>query len=279
MDIDGTKVHYVEEGQGPALILIHGAGGSSREWTFSMMPKLTDRYRVIAVDRPGHGFTSRIENRANSAESMKEQADLIVKLAENLGVSNAIVAGQSYGGGVAMAMAVHHPEFLDALVMIAGVSNPWDGELDQWYKTTDTFFGKWFLVPAISILTTRDKAVETVNGIFAPNQAPDGYIDHMGIDVSTRPSQIRANSAQINRSFEDVTNQYKRYGEISVPTEIIHGDADTTVPLQVHSVPLSKQIEGANLTVLEGIGHMPQQVREADVIAAIDRAAKRAGLN
>ena len=63
-----------------------------------------------------------------------------------------------------------------------------------------------------------------------------------------------------------------------MPVEIVHGDADTIVPLNVHSIKLPDQIDGANLTVREGVGHMPQHSHAADVIAAIDRVASRAGL-
>jgi pimeloyl-ACP methyl ester carboxylesterase len=278
VDIDGTTVHYVSRGSGPALILIHGAGGSSREWTFSMMDKLADRYRVIAVDRPGHGYTSRIKNRANSAETLKEQADLISSLATRLDVEKAVVLGQSYGGGVALAFAVHHPDMLAGLVVLSGVSNPWEGDLDPWYQSTNTWWGKYLLIPVLSNLATKAKSQDIVNGIFEPDVAPDGYLEHMGFRLSSRTSQIRANTGQINRSFEDITAQVDRYQNITAPTEIIHGDKDTTVPLPVHAIPLSRQIPSARLTVLEGAGHMPQHSREADVIAAIDRAANRAGL-
>ena len=277
-NINGTNVHYVQRGSGPDLILIHGAGGSSREWTFSMMDKLVNRYTVTAIDRPGHGYTDRIKTRAHAAETLKEQADLVYALAGRLGIEKAIVTGQSYGGGVASSFAVHHPDKLAALVMVAAVSNPWSTGLDQWYETTNTFFGKWFLIPTISLLTTEEKAQEITKGIFEPNPVPEGYLTHMGLRLSARPSQIRANTGQINRSLEDITAQSDRYGEITVPVEIIHGTKDTTVPLDVHSLPLVEKIEGANLVVLDGVGHMPQHSHEAEVIAAIDRAAKRAGL-
>ncbi|MEP5759613.1 MAG: alpha/beta hydrolase [Litoreibacter sp.] len=276
MKIDGTAVHYVDKGQGPALILIHGAGGSSREWTFSMMDKLTDRFRVIAIDRPGHGLTGRIKNRSQAAETLKEQADLVTKLATRLEIDQAIIVGQSYGGGVALAMAIHHPNLLSGLVVVSGLSNLWESGLDPWYLTADTFWGKWVVIPIISLLITRAKAEKAVAGIFAPDLPPEGYLAHMSLRLSSRPSQIRANMEQISRSYEDIEAQVDRYGEIDIPVEIIHGSKDTTVSPDVHSVPLATQIKGANLTILEDVGHMSQQIGEKDVIAAIDRVASRA---
>ncbi len=75
-----------------------------------------------------------------------------------------------------------------------------------------------------------------------------------------------------------IVEMSQRYGELTMPLEIVHGDADTIVPLRIHSEPLSRQVPGANLTVLEGIGHMPQHAAPQAVEDAIDRAATRAGL-
>jgi pimeloyl-ACP methyl ester carboxylesterase len=89
---------------------------------------------------------------------------------------------------------------------------------------------------------------------------------------------MHANAKQRVRLLEEVERLQPRYGEISVPTEIIHGTADTTVKLDWHSTRLIEQIPGAELIELPGIGHMPQVVAADEVAAAIDRAAQRAGL-
>jgi pimeloyl-ACP methyl ester carboxylesterase len=68
------------------------------------------------------------------------------------------------------------------------------------------------------------------------------------------------------------------YPQITIPVEIVHGDADVTVPLAIHSEPLSRLVPDAHLTVLHGVGHMPHHIYPDTVIAAIDRAAARAGL-
>ena len=57
VSVTGGRVHYVHAGQGPDVILLHGAGGNLRDFTFSLMDHLTDRYRVTAFDRPGMGYT------------------------------------------------------------------------------------------------------------------------------------------------------------------------------------------------------------------------------
>ncbi len=89
---------------------------------------------------------------------------------------------------------------------------------------------------------------------------------------------MRANARQVNWLRPHVVDMSAQYGDISVPVEVVHGDADTIVPLNVHSAKLPDQIAGANVTVLRGVGHMPHHTNADDVIAAIDRAASRAGL-
>jgi pimeloyl-ACP methyl ester carboxylesterase len=63
-----------------------------------------------------------------------------------------------------------------------------------------------------------------------------------------------------------------------MPIEIVHGEADTIVPLQVHSIPLSRLAPNAQLVILPGLGHMPHHNAPEEVVAAVDRARRRAGL-
>ena len=89
---------------------------------------------------------------------------------------------------------------------------------------------------------------------------------------------MRANARQVLSLRPHVVEMSERYHELDLPVEIVHGSADTIVPLNVHSITLPDQIEGANLTILDGVGHMPHHTNADDVIAAVDRAASRAGL-
>jgi len=108
---------------------------------------------------------------------------------------------------------------------------------------------------------------------------PDGYIDHIGAPLTIRPDSFRANARQVNTLRPHIVDMAPRYAaELTVPLEIIHGDTDITVPLEIHSIPLAQQVPHANLTVLEGVGHMPHHTDPQAVEDAIDRIAAQAGL-
>lgn len=278
LDVNGTQVHAHIEGTGPDLILIHGAGGNLRDYTFSMVDKLKGDFRVIAFDRPGHGYTQRIAQRAELGETPAEQAALLSAAAKQLNVDNAIIAGHSFGGAVALAWVLNHPEQISGLVMFAGVSNEWEGELDSWYTTTTGFFGRNILVPTLSALASRKRLEGTTTGIFEPDPVPQGYLDHMGPALSKSTVTLQSTTQQVGFVKPHIVEMQKRYKDIKIPVEIVHGTADTTVPINVHARVLASQVKGANLTALPGVGHMPHHAAEPQAISAIKRAANRAGL-
>jgi len=279
IEVNGHPVHVAERGlapgAGPDLVLIHGAFASTRDFTFALTGKLEDRYRIIVLDRPGFGYTPPLHSRG---ESLKEQADLLQAAAAQLGADTPIVAGQSYGGAVAIAWAIHHPEHLSALVSIAGGANPWNTPTDALYRLTGTPFGSRFVVPLITAWVPEWYVQSGLDAVFTPQAVPEGYSEYFGVEMSLRRASFAANARQRLQIKAEIDAQHLRNSEISVPTEIVHGTADTTVAMEIHSVPLTSQVEGAILTPLPGIGHAPQHVARDEVAAAIDRAATRAGL-
>lgn len=278
--VDGRKVHAVVAGSGPDLVLIHGASGNTRDFTFSFLDRLTDRYRVIVFDRPGMGYTDRAADRYDSAftsraESPAEQAALLQAAAAQLGADRPIVLGHSYGAAVAMAWALNHPDNIAALVDVSGATMPWPGSLGLLYQINGSALGGLLVPPQITAFVP-EKAIESVVGsIFTPNPAPQGYAHAIGATLSIRRDSLRANSRQVNGLRPFVVEMSARYADLSLPVEIVHGDLDTIVPMAIHSQPLSQLIPGANLTILEGVGHMPHHIAPEAVEAAIDRAAER----
>ncbi len=275
IEIDGVTVHAAVRGEGPDVVLLHGASGNLRDMTFSLAPRLAGNYRVIAFDRPGLGYTDRL---GDDAASLRAQADLLSRAAARLGADKPIVMGQSYGGAVALAWAVHFPDRLSALVPVSAVSNPWESDLSLFYRITSSRLGSLLAVPVLTAFVSQNRIESVLEDIFAPQEPPEGYGDHIGTGLTLRRVSLRANADQRAALLDEIRALHTEYGRIDVPTEIVHGTADTTVGLSIHSEKLVDQIEGATLARLPGIGHMPQHAAQDLVAAAIDRAARRAGL-
>jgi pimeloyl-ACP methyl ester carboxylesterase len=162
--------------------------------------------------------------------------------------------------------------------MLGAVSNPWPGDLGWTYTVMGSAWGGGLVVPLASAFVSRSYIDDSVEAIFKPQPAPEGYAEHVGATLVLRRESMRANAQQVNSLRPHIVKMSERYEALSLPLEIVHGDSDTIVPLSVHSEPLSKQVKGANLTVLKGIGHMPHHADPRAVEDAIDRAAVRAGL-
>ncbi|MDO9638613.1 MAG: alpha/beta hydrolase [Pseudotabrizicola sp.] len=271
--VDGVQVHLQVAGSGPDLVMIHGANGNLREFTFALMDQLSSRYRVIAVDRPGLGYSGALPG--NDA-SVAAQARLLRAAVAQVGATNPIVLGQSYGGTVALAWALQSPPA--ALVLVSSPSLPWPGDLGPWYRITATALGRHTLVPLASALVAERYVRRTIDVVFAPQTAPPGYADHLGIGLTLRRESMAINVLQINELKPQVEVMQQDYARLTLPVELVHGDADTIVPVHIHSGPLAQILPNAALTVLPGVGHMPHHTHPEAVIAAIDRAAQRAGL-
>ena len=283
VEVGGRRVHYVQRGQGPDLVLIHGASGNSRDMTYRFMDRLTDRYRVTAFDRPGLGYTDRAapwlaSPFAARGETPDEQAQLLRGAARALGIERPIVLGHSFGGSVAMAWALGDHAGTAAVVDVSGATMPWNTPLTWHYRIVEGRL-RGAVVPWLVGAWTPQRLVDrAVAGTFRPDDVPDAYAEQLGARLALRAASFRANAKQVNVLRFAVEAMAPLYASLPMPVEIVHGDADPIVGLDVHSRPLAALIPGAHLTVLRGVGHMPHHTDPGAVIAAIDRARSRAGL-
>lgn len=275
IEVNGHRVHAVVMGNGPDVVLIHGSSGNTRDMTLSLAPRLAKNFRVFVFDRPGLGYTERINT---SGATITQQAGVLSEAAAQLGAEVPIVVGHSYGGAVALAWAVHHPQDMSALVALSAASHPWSTGLSTYYKLLSHPVIGPLVIPLITAFVPDAKVEQAVGDVFTPDPVPQGYMEHFGPGLTLRRHSLHSNALQRANLLDEITKLAPKYPQIDVPTEILHGTADDTVGLSIHSEPLAKSVPGAKLTRLDGAGHMIQHSEEDAVVRAIHRAAERAGL-
>ncbi len=280
--VDGVAVHAQVMGSGPDLVLIHGASGNLRDFTYQFTDRLTDSYRVIAFDRPGLGWTDRLPGNKGawnaSAETPQDQAAVLQKAADKIGVKNPIVLGHSYGGAVALAWGLVRTDETAALVLVSAAAEPWPGDLGWLYQVTSSGPGGALLVPLATAFLPEKAADSSIVAIFAPQDVPKGYAEFVGPGLTLRRESTRANAQQVNGLFPHIVDMKAQYQTLTMPIEMLHGDADTIVPADIHAKVLINDVPNGALTMLPGMGHMPHHTDPQAVVDAIDRAASRAGL-
>lgn len=268
--VNGTRIHAHIEGSGPDLVLIHGAGGNTRDFSFDLAGKLARTYRVIAFDRPGMGWS---DDMGAAGEDPANQARLLKAAAIQLGVTDPIVLGHSYGGAVAMAWALQDPSAIHAVVLVAGATMPFPGEVNQWYKLTGSRIAGGLIRPLLTAFATSAQAETSIDAVFQPDLAPKGYAGYIGAGLTLRRQSLETNGRQVLALKQYLVEMSARYASLTLPVEILHGTSDTTVPPDIHAIPLSKLLPNATLTLIDGAGHMPHHSHPDQIIAAIDRVA------
>lgn len=268
LDVNGHRVHAYVMGQGPDLVIIHGSNANVRDMTMSIAPALSERYRVILLDRPGHGYTPEVDPHG---ASLKTQALLLRDAALMLGAEKPMVMGHSFGGAIALSWAIYAPNNISGLLPLAACSNPWTTPLEAIYRLASLPIIGWpfsFFVAAFGYERIIEKSLVSV---FEPDAVPTGYRANFGVDLCIRPQSVRSNALQRLNIRNQIKTLIPAYSDIVVPTEIVHGTHDFTVPISAHAEKLVTQIPKAVLTPLVGKGHMPHHSDTKAVILAVDR--------
>lgn len=274
----GARIHFIDLPAIGALrgvvLAIHGASGTAADMNFALGPRLAARgFRVIAVDRPGQGWSDRPDGAADASPA--RQAQLICAAMDGIGVREAIVLGHSLGGAVAINFALDQRDFTAGLVLVSPVSHPWPGGVAWYYNVAATpVLGEMF-ARLIALPVGLSRLKDGVAAVFAPQPTPAGYASATGVALALRPEAFIANAQDVAGLHAFVTLQAPRMTAIAAPTAIVTGDSDGVVLKRIHSDGSARAIPGATLTVLPGVGHAPHNSDPDAVVKAVEEVAAR----
>ncbi|WP_281972429.1 alpha/beta fold hydrolase [Ruegeria faecimaris] len=252
--VRGGNIHYVEKGDpsNQTVVLIHGLAGQLQHFTYALMDKLAEDFHVIAVDRPGCGYSTR-----ETAElgRLPEQGRMIHEFLEAKGVSNPILVGHSLGGAVSLAMALDYPDKIKALALLAPLTQAMPGP-PAVFKPLEirTAWLRSLIGNTIAVPLAAKTAPHTLSAAFAPEPAPQDFLDRAGGALGMRPSAFISASQDVIGIEQSMPAQVARYGDLKVPGSILFGAQDALLSATQHGE--SMQAFGLSFEQIEGLGHM-----------------------
>ncbi len=196
MEIDGQRIHYVDTGGNkPPVVMIHGLGGNLLHFGYAMADKLSNDFRVILVDRPGSGYSTRPDD---APATLTAQAKTIATLIRKLGLGKPLVVGHSLGGALSLAIALDHPDCVGGLTLLAPLTHAQE-EVPEVFKgivIASPLVRKaiaWTVATPLGILRGQKLVAE----VFAPEPAPADFPIRGGGILGLRPRAFYATSTDI----------------------------------------------------------------------------------
>jgi len=270
IEVEGVRLHVVMRGAGPPLLLLHGNGSNVLDLELSgLIERAAEHYQVIALDRPGFGYSARPYDRPWTARA---QAELVHRLLQQLGIARPIVAAHSSGTQVALELALLYPTDARSLVLLSGYYYP--------SPRADALLMSLPALPLIGALL-RHTISPWLGRLLWPLQArilfkPAPVANSFRAYppwMSLRPTALRAAAAEFAQAIITAAKLRGRYARIEMPVVILAGADDRFISPGWNSVRLHHEIVGSELTLVPGAGHMVHHTVPEEVMTAIDAAA------
>jgi pimeloyl-ACP methyl ester carboxylesterase len=271
IEVAGAKLHVVDIGPrdaaGPPVVMIHGASSNLEIMRQPLGDILAGNHRVILIDRPGHGWSTR-DRPEDSTPAI--QGGMIDEALEKLGVGRAIFVVHSWSGALGARIALDHPQRVAGLVMLAPVAYPWPGGVGWYNRLVTTPVIGPLLAYTITLPLGFFLTEPGARGAFLPQIMPQRFVARTATPLMLRPREFLANARDLMTLKAAVAEQAPRYANIKAPTVVISGDVDKTVSTSIHSRPLAAVVPNAKLIVLPDVGHMVQNAAPDLVISEIE---------
>lgn len=247
----GAKIHYIEAGSGPAVILLHGLGGSAANWAPTIAP-LAQKYRVIVPDQIGFGKSDKPMLNYRVATLV----DFLDGFYKQVGVQKATLVGNSLGGFTAAAFAIAHPDKVDKLVLVDAAGFAVTGDLDP--KVLNG------LNPS-----TRQQVKDLISLVFYNKEQ---FSADLAVDAFFASRVSAGDQYTIQRFIDSIAHGEDmldgKLGAIKHPTLIMWGREDGLTQLAMGQ-RFNKEISGSQLFIIDKCGHVPQLEKPAEFNTAL----------
>ena len=267
--MNGGTMVSTDRGTGPPVVLLHGQPGSGASWN-PLSVLLEPEFRVLAPDRPGYGATKA------EARGLRANADIVADFIRERRCSPATVVAHSWAGGVAVLLAVRHPETVHGLVMVGAACTPDSlNALDHWLNvpvvgdvlTVAGLVGIVEVLPRLRPLTRYAPAryraqLET---ILPDDEVLEGQHGALGRNKRTFMIEQRALTAELPAVAAHL-------GDLDLPVSVVSGDWDIVVPPRA-AESLARAVPGAELTYLPRAGHFAARDDPLGLAEVIRRTA------
>jgi pimeloyl-ACP methyl ester carboxylesterase len=253
LDLDGERLHFIDRGHGPPIVLIHGLGGQIGHFSYSLVARIEDDFRVVAFDRPGSGYSS------PAPGGIAGQAAILADAIRRMGLGRPLLVGHSLGGAVALALALDHPDCVGGLALIAPATHA-TTEAPALFRSL-VIRSSWlrriyaWIAAGPAALLARPVFFKAA---FAPERAPIDFGSAGGGLLALRPGNVYVTSTELTAALSDdaaIETMPPRYPSLTLPIGVLYGRGDQVLDWRAQGEALKAEVAGIDFELVEG-GHM-----------------------
>ncbi|MFM7396332.1 MAG: alpha/beta fold hydrolase [Gammaproteobacteria bacterium] len=261
IDVPDARLHYVDQGVAPAgkpvIVMIHGLGGHLLHFKYALVDELSRDTRVIAIDRPGSGYSTRTTGRATR---LTEQADAVVALLDGLKIERALFVGHSLGGALSLTIALRHPNRVAGLALIAPLTH-YAGKFPPVFRALAVRgrLARRFVAHVLATPVFIANRRRVLPQVFGPEAVPRDYRVRGGGVLTLRPSQYIGASEDLGSTPAVLPSIESRYESLNrpdaPPIAVLYGREDAILDYRIHGERFAERVPACRLELVSG-GHM-----------------------
>ncbi len=272
-EVKGGTIHWIEAGEGPPVVLIHGLSGNLHNFA-GLADHLSRDFRVISLDRPGNGYARR-DNDALAA--LPEQATMIAEFLREEGIERPVVVGHSLGGAVALQLALDFPEQVGAIALLCPLTH-YEPEVPPAFRgmEVDSPFLRRAIASTLAVPVSKIKAHGMLEQIFFPDPVPADFAIRFGGILAFRPQSFVAASADLVMATATIARLAARFRTLGVAGGVQFGASDAILAPSRHGQTLCNAAPQLIYEELPNRGHMTPVVDPAACADFVRRVAAKA---